>query len=290
MSNQLATVKKISIREAGFDENWLQCQIFDNPEILGLGDNMIPIQREKRQSSGGKLDILMQDPDDNLALYEIELMLGETDPSHIIRTLEYWDLERKRFPQRQHYAVLIAETVTRRFYNVIQLLSYSFPLIAMQVQLLEIDGKKALDFVKVMDVYQEPGLDVNEEVVDEKYWTKNADWVLKISKYLYEEFSKKENELKLNFTKSYISLIKNELTIFYLHKRSNPNLRLEIPVRNESKFEKVTQYFDEENIPYDFSKKYKTFIFNADLDFIKQYINTFINIVNLIFEKSKNVE
>ena len=102
MSNELSKIKKLSIREAGFDEYWLQTQIFENPELLGLGESLMSIEREKRQSSGGKLDILMQDPDDNNSLYEIEIMLGETDPSHIIRTLEYWDLERKRYPQRQH--------------------------------------------------------------------------------------------------------------------------------------------------------------------------------------------
>ena len=69
MSNTLSKIKKLGIKEAGFDEYWLQTQIFENPELLGLGENLMPIQREKRQSSGGKLNILMQDPDDNNSLY-----------------------------------------------------------------------------------------------------------------------------------------------------------------------------------------------------------------------------
>jgi len=235
MTKTISKLKKLRIREAGFDENWLQGQIFDNPEILGLGENLMPIQREKRQSSGGKLDILMQDPDENNALYEIEIMLGETDPSHIIRTLEYWDLERKRYPQRQHYAVLIAESVTRRFYNVIQLLSYNFPLIAMQVQLIELEGKYALDFVKVMDVYQEQGLDINEEVVDEKYWKKNASWSLTLAQMLLKEVSPEAKNIKLNFTKSYISLMQNNSNFAFLNKRAKPNVRLEILVRDNTK-------------------------------------------------------
>jgi hypothetical protein len=42
-------------------------------------------------------------------------MLGELDPSHIIRAIEYWDIERIRFPKRIHRAVIIAEEITSRF-------------------------------------------------------------------------------------------------------------------------------------------------------------------------------
>jgi len=44
--------------------------------------------------------------------YEIEIQLGSTDESHIIRTIEYWDIERKRYPQYDHTAVIIAEDIT----------------------------------------------------------------------------------------------------------------------------------------------------------------------------------
>ncbi len=55
-------------------------------------------------------------------------MLGETDASHIIRTIEYWDLERRRWPKRPHTAVLVAENMERRFFNVIQLLTFTIPI------------------------------------------------------------------------------------------------------------------------------------------------------------------
>src|SRR3989442_11609419 len=41
--------------------------------------------------------------------------------SHIIRTIEYWDNERRRYPAYEHIAVLVAEQVTARFLNVIGL-------------------------------------------------------------------------------------------------------------------------------------------------------------------------
>jgi len=72
-----------------------------------------------RNGKAGRLDLLLEDPDPEAATrYEVEIQLGATDESHIIRTVEYWDIERKRYPQYEHCAVIIAEEVTSRFLNV----------------------------------------------------------------------------------------------------------------------------------------------------------------------------
>ena len=60
--------KKVFIRNTGKDEYWLQNIIYDNPSRLGLG-NLIPVNKEKQQSNGGRLDILLKDPDDNNSMY-----------------------------------------------------------------------------------------------------------------------------------------------------------------------------------------------------------------------------
>jgi hypothetical protein len=83
MSEQIKFGNKVFIRNAGKDEYWLQDLIYENPAQLGLGD-LVPVNKEKKQISGGRLDILLKDPADNNAMYEVEVMLGETDPSHII--------------------------------------------------------------------------------------------------------------------------------------------------------------------------------------------------------------
>ncbi len=88
--------KPITLAEAGYDEKWLQELIRDEPSILGLGDLNV-VQRERRQSSGGRIDFLMSEPETD-TMYEIEIMLGRLDESHIIRTIEYWDIERRRWP------------------------------------------------------------------------------------------------------------------------------------------------------------------------------------------------
>ena len=91
---------------------------------MGLGDLEVR-SNERRQPSGGRLDLLLQDVDTS-ARYEVEIQLGSLDESHIIRTIEYWDIERRRYPQYEHIAVIVAEDVTSRFLNVISLLMEQF--------------------------------------------------------------------------------------------------------------------------------------------------------------------
>lgn len=63
------------------DERWVQDRIADDPAMLGLG-NVIVKDMERKQQRAGRLDLLLQDPDDNHR-YEVEIQLGKTDESHI---------------------------------------------------------------------------------------------------------------------------------------------------------------------------------------------------------------
>ncbi len=102
-----------------FNERWVQGRIAEDPSLLGLGD-LIVKDKERIHPRAGRLDLLCQDAESNQR-YEIEIQLGRTDESHIIRSLEYWDIERKRYPQYDHTAVIVAEDITSRFLNVIAL-------------------------------------------------------------------------------------------------------------------------------------------------------------------------
>ena len=84
------------------NEKWVQDRISEDPAILGLGDLDLR-DKERKQPSAGRLDLLLQDPKTDHR-YEVEIQLGPTDESHIIRTVEYWDIERKRYPQYEHCA------------------------------------------------------------------------------------------------------------------------------------------------------------------------------------------
>ena len=92
--NEIPISKTIGIRDAGFNEDWLQNQIWENPYSIGLGE-LETIIKETAISSGSRLDILLKDAG-NETMYEVEVMLDEIDPSHIIRTIEYLDSIKKK--------------------------------------------------------------------------------------------------------------------------------------------------------------------------------------------------
>ena len=215
----------ISIRGAGYDEFWLQDQICNSPSSLKLGELEV-VAKEKIQASGGRLDILLKDPEDD-KMFEVEVMLGDTDETHIIRAIEYWDNEKRKYPQRQHRAVLIAENITRRFFNVIQLFSHAIPIIAIQANLVEVAGQRFLHFSKVLDTYEEPDdLAISSpEEHDEAYWREYSPWTLEAANSLLELIKPVFTGARLHYVKYYIALEVNGDNYFWLHKRgSNKSL------------------------------------------------------------------
>jgi hypothetical protein len=193
-----------------FNEKWVQEKIAEDPSILGIGE-LILKDKERNQPGAGRLDLLFQDPDSNLR-YEVEIQLGKTDESHIFRTIEYWDLERKRYPQYDHVAVLVAEDITSRFLNIISLLNGFIPLVAIQLNAIQVADQITLIFTVVLDHRQglAPEEEEEQEVTDRAYWEKRsskttvymADEVLRLLKSL-------DQELELKYNKFYISVSKN---------------------------------------------------------------------------------
>ena|SRR5439155_26657561 len=109
-SQEYAKHETISLKgHPVFTEAWLRDKIVGDPAILGLGDLDV-VGVEKPQFQGGRLDLVLKD-DAQDRLYEVELMLGKLDESHIIRAIEYWDNEQKRYRDYKHCAVIVAEDV-----------------------------------------------------------------------------------------------------------------------------------------------------------------------------------
>jgi hypothetical protein len=153
-----------------YNERWLQERIAEDTTLLGLGDLAVK-DVERRQPHAGRLDLLLADPDTGTR-YEVEIQLGATDEAHIIRTIEYWDIEKSRYPQYEHVAVIVAEDITSRFLNVINLFNKSIPLIAVQMRALDVGGTLTLDAMTVLDLMSlgaeeedEPG-----QATDRAYW------------------------------------------------------------------------------------------------------------------------
>ena len=207
---ELKTFKRLSLKNnPKINENMIQEFIFNDPTVLGLGD-LTAIQREKVQPSGGRLDILLADDDGNR--YEVEIQLGSTDPSHIIRTIEYWDTEKKRYPQYDHCAVIVAEEITGRFMNVISLFNGSIPLIALQLSAYEDGEDVSLVFTKIIDRI-ELGTEEEEELAptDRNYWENDRSTrnMMKIVDAIYDDLGDLLTGYELKYNKFYIGLSSN---------------------------------------------------------------------------------
>ena len=205
-------LQEISIkRSSELTEKWVQKQISEDPSLLGLGD-LVVRDKERIQPNAGRLDFLLQDPDpESLKRFEVEIQLGATDESHIIRTIEYWDIERKRYPQYEHCAVIVAEDITARFLNVIQLFNGAIPLIALKMTAYKVGEEYALTFVKVLDELTYGLVDEDEpiaEPTDRAFWesTRGTKKTLPLLDTLLKVVNEVEPGAILKYNKHYIGL------------------------------------------------------------------------------------
>ena len=204
--------EKLSIKaHPEFNERWVQDRIAEDPYILGLGDVILK-DKERIQPRAGRLDLLLQEADGNRR-YEVEVQLGATDESHIIRTIEYWDIERKRYPQYDHTAVIVAEDITSRFLNVISLFNGTIPLVAIQMNALKTGDQVGLVFTTVLDQVSLGLVDEDEEVhetTDRSYWEKRGSKkTVALTDELLELVRKLDPTLELKYNKFYIGLARN---------------------------------------------------------------------------------
>jgi predicted transport protein len=250
-----------------FSEKWLQERIIEDPSILGLGD-LILKDKERIQPRGGRLDLLFQDPESGTR-YEVEIQLGKTDESHIIRTLEYWDIEKKRFPQYDHIAVIVAEDITSRFLNIISLFNGYIPLIALQMSALKYEDRVALVFTKVLDQLT-LGFEEEEEEpeeVDRAYWEKRSPHAtMAMVDDLFETIKTIDQSLELKFNKFYIGLAQegqpNNFAIFVPQKN---RVRLEVRLEKSEKIEENLNELGIDLMDYSRNGRYRIRLAKEDI-------------------------
>jgi len=252
---ELHKAKVISLKNhAVLDEKWLQEQIVADPTILGLGD-LVVRDVERIQPHAGRLDLLLEGESDTR--YEVEIQLGTVDESHIIRTIEYWDLERRRYPQYDHIAVIIAEEITNRFFNVISLFNGFIPLIAIQLNLLEVNGCLTINSTKVLD-NQTLGTDEEDSPAlstDRSYWEKKSSkQMLAVVDDLFKLASLQQPDLELRYNKFYIGIRQSGVANnFILFKPRKKLVRLHLKIHESPEIDEI---LDGTDIPMlDYNKR-----------------------------------
>jgi predicted transport protein len=232
-------LEKISLKgNSEFNERWVQQRIADDPSILGLGDLVLK-DKERLQPKAGRLDLLFQDSDANLR-YETEIQLGRTNENHIIRTIEYWDLERKRYPQYDHVAVIVAEDITSRFLNVISLFNGFIPIVAIQMSALKLKNQISLVFTKVVD-QMTLGLEEEEdvEIVDRSYWEKRGTKkTVEMADKLLAKIKTFVSNVELKYNKFYIGLAQDgQPNNFIVFKPQKNAIRVEMRMQRSDEIE-----------------------------------------------------
>jgi len=269
------------------NEKWVQNIINEDPSILGLGE-LIPRDKERPQPHAGRLDLLLQDADQTKR-YEVEIQLGHTDESHIIRTIEYWDIERKRFPQYDHCAVMIAEGITSRFLNVISLFNGYIPIIALQMSAVQMDDKISLVFTKVLDElslglsYEDEAL---TEIADRPYWEDKATkTTVRLVDELLDIIHTFEPRLELKYNKFYIGLAKNgQPNNFVIFRPKKKFVRFEIRLPQEEEIENKIQ---ESGLDYmSYNIRNSRFIIKLNKTDLAKHRDILIDLMKASYEKT----
>jgi hypothetical protein len=278
---QYVKFERISLKNhPEFNELWVQERIKEDPGLLGLGDVIVK-DIERLQPRAGRLDILLQDADATTR-YEVEIQLGRTDESHIIRTIEYWDIERKRYPQYDHVAVIIAEEITSRFLNVISLFNGFIPLMAIQMSALMKGSDVGLIFTTVLDRVSLGLVDEDEEIyepADRSYWENRAtkktvsmaDQLLEIARIF-------DPLLELKYNKFYIGLVRDGIPRnFIIFRPKKDFIRFEPKLKNSTEAREILEKSGLDIMDYDYRwGRYRIRLQQADIENNKEVLTQII--------------
>ncbi|EPN5230956.1 hypothetical protein ACUT6V_003715 [Vibrio cholerae] len=281
--------EKVNLKnDPSYNEKWVQNIIAEDPSILGLGD-LILKDKERAHSGAGRLDLLCQDSESNKR-YEIEIQLGKTDESHIIRTIEYWDLEKKRYPQYEHAAVIIAEEITTRFLNVINLFNGSIPLVAIQMQAFKVGDQISLIFTTVLNEIKRGLVDEDEEayeITDRTYWKKRASKsTLEMTDELITLIKTLDQDLEPKYNKFYIGLAKNagQINNFVIFRPKKDWVRLEPRLAKSDEIQSKLEEAGVDVMDYDSRwGRYRIRLSKTDL---KKHENLLLDLLNRAYKEN----
>lgn len=271
----------------GLGEKWVQARIAEDPSILGLGDVVLK-DKERPQPRAGRLDLLLQEVESNRR-YEVEVLLGQTDESHIIRTIEYWDIERRRFPQYEHTAVIVAEDITSRFLNIISLFNGMIPLVAIQMKALKTGNSVGLVFTTVVDQMALGLVDEDEEIqetTDRAYWDqRGSKKTVAMVDELLELARIHDKALELKYNKFYIGLAKDgQPSNFLIFRPKKAFLRFEPRLKSTPETQEFLASADLDVMDYD--NRWGRYRIRLQPGDVEKYRKVLAEVVSRVFAES----
>lgn len=260
---------KLSLRNhPTLTERWVQDRIAEDPALLGLGDVILK-DKERIQPKAGRLDLLLQEVESDRR-YEVEIQLGKTDESHIVRTIEYWDIERRRYPQYDHTAVIVAEEITARFLNVISLFNGVIPLMAVQMNAFQLGESVSLVFTTVLDQVRLGLVDEDEEAneaTDRSYWeARGSKGTVAMADEALEIVREVAPGLELKYNKFYIGLAKHgQPNNFVIFRPQKNDIRIEPRLSRNEELEHKIEAAGLDVMGYDRWGRYKIRFARGDI-------------------------
>jgi predicted transport protein len=216
-------------------------------------------------------------------------VLGSTDETHIIRTIEYWDIERKRYPQYDHCAVIIAEQITSRFLNVISLFNGTLPLIALQMQALQMGGKVTLVFTKVMDELSRGLVEEDEEAeafpADRSYWEEKASKAMLVAvDDMLGTAKQLDPKLELKYNKYYIGLGRDGVAFNFVQfrtRKSMVSLEIKLPQTDD-----VNAKIEQAGLdPLEYNQRWGLYRLRLSANDVKNKIELLRDLMQLAYQK-----
>lgn len=214
--NKITVAESQTMTKISNKENFIRDQIMDEPEVLGLG-KLIPVDREV-SNENGSMDLLFMN-DDQSVHYNVELQLGNADSSHILKTISYYLSEQRKYPDKKHRAVLIAEDFQGRWGDALRYIGVLMPYIAIKMHAIQVEeiDKPIIHFDIHMDTYRQQEVEDASAEFGSEYWKRD-----KHRKRAYNAglILAKKLECPHVLTKHYVGLKVNNKNFYYINTRA----------------------------------------------------------------------
>ena len=102
--------RKISIKNKNINEKFVQEYFEENINFLGF-TNGILLDKEEIQAGSKRLNMLFQESGTKRC-YIVGIKLGNLDKDHIEKTIEYWNLSKKKYPKFEHCITFYVGNIT----------------------------------------------------------------------------------------------------------------------------------------------------------------------------------
>jgi hypothetical protein len=170
---------------------------------------------------------------------------------------------------------------------VIHLLSYSIPIIAVEVSLLSVNDTKSLHFTKLLNTYEEvdDGTSLDTRNYNRDYWVQKAKWTLDAAVTLLEQTSSVIKTAVMTYAKGYIAITIDGSTYMRLYKRSANKSLLEFRIEDALQIN-VAELLDANAITY--TRKPRKFMITVDTNIIEKYSAIFISVARSFVRSEKS--